>query len=140
MPETRGGCISTMGIPAIKTKGPVFGRMTAEQYRGIGREDDLRDAVVQWLTVKGIVCSVTDSALVMTDGEAIGRATMQPGWPDITACLAPTGRLVAIELKSRGGRLRPAQISTLEKMRAAGALVLVVKDLREVIEAIEGCK
>jgi hypothetical protein len=127
-----------VGIRAIKPRGKVnrFATMPASAYRTLGREDDLRQQIVDYLALHSIICSITDSGLIVREGEATGRAVMQPGWPDITGVL-PGGRFLAIELKSRDGRLRPAQVSILNAMRKAGGLVIVARSLTEVIEAIE---
>lgn len=58
------------------------------------------------------------------------------GTADVLGCLPPSGRLLALELKSLRGRLRPAQRDWLETMRRAGALALVVRDLDELRAAL----
>jgi hypothetical protein len=125
-----------MGIPALKSRGNRFCRMSLAEYRSIGREDDLRAAVVQWLTIKGICASITDSGLFVVEGERVGRSASVDGWPDISGCL-PSGRFLGIELKSKGGKLRPAQTVILERLRASGALIVIAKSLEEVVRAIE---
>jgi hypothetical protein len=60
------------------------------------------------------------------------------GSPDIIAVLPPTGRFVGIECKVGRNRPTPEQAAFLETVRAAGGLALVVWDVRELAEALDG--
>lgn len=64
------------------------------------------------------------------------QSKVSAGWPDISGVLPPAGRAFFIECKSARGRLRPGQQALLEKLAAAGALVIVARSLDEVIAAI----
>jgi hypothetical protein len=48
----------------------------------------------------------------------------QPGIADVGG-IAPGGRIVQVEVKAGGGSLRPEQRAWLERVRAAGGIVLV---------------
>jgi hypothetical protein len=60
------------------------------------------------------------------------------GISDILGLIPPTGRLLAVECKRKGGRLRPAQRAFLENVRKAGGLALVITDVRALAEALDG--
>ena len=55
---------------------------------------------------------------------------VKAGVPDLV--IVYRGRFIAIELKSEGGRLTPAQKAMHERLRLAGAIVTTAKSLEEV--------
>ena len=57
------------------------------------------------------------------------------GSSDILGCL-PSGRLLCVECKSKGGRLSPEQERFLAEVRKLGALALVVRGWQELDEAL----
>jgi hypothetical protein len=59
-----------------------------------------------------------------------------PGVPDLI--LIREGRAFALELKTEKGKLREAQIRTLEQMELAGAICHVAYGLDEAIRWLEG--
>ncbi len=54
---------------------------------------------------------------------------VRPGVPDLV--IVYRGRFIAIELKSEGGRLTPAQKGMHERLQLAGAVVTTAKSLKE---------
>lgn len=60
----------------------------------------------------------------------------EPGQPDVLAVLPPAGRLLALECKSRTGRLRDAQRAWLERAEAAGAVVCVARSIDDLVRAL----
>ena len=68
------------------------------------------------------------------------RFTDTPGLSDVLAVLPPHGRLLALEVKRPGGRLRPTQEAFLERVRSAGGLALVVSDIRDLEAALTECE
>jgi hypothetical protein len=67
----------------------------------------------------------------------VGPANGETGLPDRMAVL-PGGRLLAIECKRPGGgRVSPKQRWWLGRLRDAGALALVVSDVRELRSALD---
>jgi hypothetical protein len=59
------------------------------------------------------------------------------GSSDLIGILAPAGRLVAIEIKSETGRLRPEQELFLELVRKHGGFACVVRSVEEFREAMQ---
>jgi len=55
------------------------------------------------------------------------------GSPDIIVC-SPSGRFVAIECKGSTGRLTKIQKAFLEELRKNNALVIVTKDVNDLIK------
>jgi hypothetical protein len=68
-----------------------------------------------------------------------GNSTLCPGqmrgMPDLIAIIR--GRLIAIEVKAAGGRISPAQYSTLQAMQKAGAYVCLSVDTEKLATALE---
>lgn len=63
-----------------------------------------------------------------------------PGCPDVLGQLKD-GRLMGCEVKGPTGRLRPAQVVFLERIRAAGGVAFMARDCRDVLrelQALEG--
>jgi hypothetical protein len=95
-------------------------------------ESALLAQVRQWLTLKRVFHWRANSGGGTRGGRPIKGNPA--GTPDLLAVL-PGGRLCGIELKSKAGRLRPAQAAWFANATRAGALCLIVRDLRELIDA-----
>ena len=57
------------------------------------------------------------------------------GCPDVLGQLKD-GRLLACEVKSKTGRLRPEHTIFLERIRGAGGVAFVARDLRDVLREL----
>jgi hypothetical protein len=64
------------------------------------------------------------------------RRNPAAGVADIIACLAPGGRLCAIECKSAKGRQSPAQVEYQREIESAGGLYIVARCASDVSGAI----
>ncbi len=112
--------------------------MTVEEYKPKTSERDVQKSICEYLTLRGILHTVSDSSVAWTP-KGGKRQKVRTGWPDITCILAPFGLALFIEVKSSAGLLRPSQIEMLNKLRAAGALTLVARsanDVREFVDAV----
>ena len=58
-----------------------------------------------------------------------------PGCPDVLGQLKD-GRLLGVEVKGPTGRLRPAQMLFLERIRAAGGVAFMARDCRDVLREL----
>ena len=58
-----------------------------------------------------------------------------PGCPDVLGQMKD-GRLLGVEVKSRTGCLRPEQAVFLERIRGAGGVAFVARDLRDVLREL----
>ena len=58
------------------------------------------------------------------------------GCPDVLGQLRD-GRLLGVEVKAKTGRLRPEQTIFLERIRGAGGVAFVARDLRDVLRELE---
>ena len=57
------------------------------------------------------------------------------GCPDVLGQLRD-GRLLGVEVKAKDGRLRPEQAVCLERIRGAGGVGFVARDLRDVLREL----
>jgi hypothetical protein len=102
-------------------------------------ESQLLRQVLQWLALKGVLHWRANSGGGLRRGRG-GRTVPvvgnPEGTPDIICILPPFGRLVGIEVKAQGGKLRPAQEAWAANARRAGALVLCVRSIEDLVEAM----
>lgn len=65
------------------------------------------------------------------------RANTQRGMSDIMGAMMD-GRTLAIEVKSRTGRMRPGQEEFLQQIRAAGGVAGVCRSVEDAVRLLEG--
>ena len=73
-----------------------------------------------------------------TGAAKIGNRFIRFGWPGCPDVLGQLkdGRLLGVEVKAQAGRLRPEQALFLERIRCAGGVAFVARDLRDVREQL----
>lgn len=120
------------------------------------REDDLQELVLAWLGVAGY--EVLAGKNISTSQGKGGFAVRMPlgaypfsgkggqvswgthplkGFPDIFGVLKNRrGVMFAIELKSTKGTFRPGQEAWIERLKMAGAVAFVARDLHTVVETL----
>ena len=59
-----------------------------------------------------------------------------PGCPDVLGQLTD-GRLLGVEVKGPTGKLRPAQVLFLDRVRASGGVAFMVRDCRDVARELK---
>lgn len=94
-------------------------------------EASIQRLITEYLTLRGVVFSITDAARIWDRHGRVRRGKVATGWPDLTLCVK--GKFVGLEIKSQTGRLRPEQKACHEALRAAGGVVEVVRSLDEVV-------
>ena len=75
----------------------------------------------------------------MNSGAAkVGNRFIRFGWPGCPDVLGQLkdGRLLGMEVKSRTGRLRPEQSVFLDRIRGAGGVAFIARDLQDVVKAL----
>ena len=75
----------------------------------------------------------------MNSGAAkVGNRFIRFGWPGCPDVLGQLkdGRLLGVEVKSRTGRLRPEQSVFLDRIRGAGGVAFIARDLQDVVKAL----
>jgi hypothetical protein len=107
------------------------------------RESDLVKACLQLLRLRGVVAWRTNSGAAVYSATATARGRFvrfagARGLSDIIGLLPPHGRLLALEVKRPGRKPTADQAGFLDAVRAAGGLALVVDDVRQLAEALDG--
>lgn len=64
------------------------------------------------------------------------RKNPSKGVSDIQGILAPNGRHLAIEVKTKTGRVTPEQNAHIERVNAAGGVAFVARSVEDVIEGL----
>ncbi len=104
------------------------------------RETDLVRACLELLQLRGVLAWRNNNAGVRRTDRRAGREFWTfagvRGAPDILGVLPPRGTLLACEVKLPGGKVRPEQAIFLEEVGRRGGLALVVRDVRELDEAL----
>ncbi|MCY1032354.1 VRR-NUC domain-containing protein [Corallococcus sp. BB11-1] len=85
--------------------------------RWAAQRDDAEPAVVQALQLAGWTVERVSA----------------PGFPDLLCCRR--GQVVLLEVKSKGGRMKPAQVELHARLRAAGVIVTTPE---EALAAVRG--
>lgn len=102
-------------------------------------EQQIKNAILDYLALlKGCVYWVTDSVGIWDPVKKIYRKRNskhhRPGVSDIIACYR--GSLVAIEVKSRRGRLTDEQRLFLNQVAAAGGISIVARSVDDVMRVV----
>ncbi len=74
-----------------------------------------------------------------TGAAKVGNRFIRFGWPGCPDVLGQLkdGRFLGVEVKAQAGRLRPEQALFLARIRAAGGMAFVARDLRDVREQLK---
>jgi hypothetical protein len=62
---------------------------------------------------------------------AVRKPKVKTGLPDLIGCIAPTGRMVTVEIKTGEGRLRDNQQERAAELAGSGAAALVIHSMQE---------
>ncbi len=123
-----------------------WGRRTGRSGRcwvGIrNRESDILRACLDLLALAGIPAARLNAGTISTGKYRVRLAPA--GWPDIVGCLPRRpdcmggdpcnrncGRFLGVEVKRKNGRVRPAQKAWMSEIQAIGAVVLLIRDVKE---------
>lgn len=117
-------------------------RITAAQLRrmpigSLAAHEQLQTAVLTYLALNGLPATPIHTGPRVRPraggGYELRRNRAQLGMADVLTCQPPAGRLVLLELKSGQAQRSRAQRELHDRFSAAGALCLVVRDVRELV-------
>lgn len=100
-------------------------------------EAGIQNAICEYLRYRQIPFTITEAKRSFNESGQLVRR-ISPGWPDLTCCYQ--SKMLAIEVKSAVGKLRPAQAETLAALWEAGAIVVVARGIEDVIAALKDGK
>lgn len=114
------------------TKG--FTTSIKQSKRKIKEESSLIKACLTYLTLRGYLAIRNNTGVILIPSKTGVRAVKMgiPGASDIIAC-SPEGQFIAIECKSRKGKLTKTQLAFLEKVKKLGGKALVVRSIDDLI-------
>jgi hypothetical protein len=104
------------------------------------RETDLVRAVLQLLALRKVPAWRANSGAMRIAGAGGRRRLVRfnvRGCSDILAVLPPSGRLLAVECKMPGRKTTADQQAFLDNVTEAGGLAVVVRDLGELMAALD---
>ncbi|NPV51712.1 MAG: VRR-NUC domain-containing protein [Candidatus Methanofastidiosum sp.] len=113
--------------------------MKKEKQKKYKREEqNLVKAVLEYLYYKGFIAIRNNSGVIFIGNGERKRAIRVglSGSADIIAC-SPKGNFVAIECKSKKGKLTNKQKEFLDKVKTLGGVALIVRSLDDVINYFE---
>lgn len=93
------------------------------------KESEIRDQIVEYLRKKGVMVW-KDRQVTTRPGRGTFRTSN--GVPDIIG-IAKDGRFIGIEVKTRTGKLSDAQIAFMERAGQTKAILILARDLKDVI-------
>lgn len=95
------------------------------------KEVEIQRAILEWLKWKGIFCWRQNQGAIPLPGGGFRRFSGLHGVSDILGVLPPSGRLIAIEVKSPSGRLSTTQKEFQEKVAELGGVACCVSSVEE---------
>lgn len=100
--------------------------------------DQLLRSIIGLLDILGIPAFRPESkpVAIKRNGKTIYVSRVEAGIPDIVAIMPPNGRFCAIEVKTGGSALRPAQQEWRDTIMAAGGEYIVARSMSDVDELI----
>ncbi len=104
-------------------------------------EDDLHITVAQYLDLalpeRAVWTTIPAGGGGKVRGARLKAMGYKAGFPDIQ--IFYEGRVICLELKSKKGRLSPAQKAMHEQLTSAGVLVFTARSVPEVEGFLRGC-
>lgn len=117
----------------------LFG-LNQQQPRDLDRKEAA--ALVEVLKALRTHPAVAWVARMNSGAVRIGGRFLRSGWPGCSDVLGQLkdGRLLGVEVKGPTGKLRPEQAVFLDRVRAAGGVAFLARDLRDVLRemTVEG--
>lgn len=99
-------------------------------------EQGILKACLEFLQLKGCLVYRNNSGIVFVEnGNGSKRAIRMgmPGAPDIIGC-APGGIFLAIECKTKTGKVSQQQKEFLQKVHSFGGFSIIVRDVEDLVE------
>ena len=123
-----------------KTAGPDLFGLEQQQPRALDRKEAA--ALVEVLKALRTHPAVAWVERMNSGAVRIGGRFLRFGWPGCPDVLGQLndGRLLGVEVKGPAGRLRPEQAVFLDRVRAAGGVAFMARDLRDVLRELQPTK
>jgi VRR-NUC domain len=109
-------------------------------------EHNIQSAFIEWCRLKANSDQRLQNVIAIPNaglrswkyGKRLKAEGLSAGFPDIFVFIPSRGYMgLALEFKSKKGKLRPNQKEWLDRLKSAGYAALVVRSLDEAIQALE---
>jgi hypothetical protein len=98
------------------------------------RHSALVNACVDYINARGGMATRLQAGRVRVGGRWVHMS--KSGWPDVIGLIPPVGRFLAVEVKVGRDTLSPVQRTTHAELEKRGALVVTVRDLKDLEAAL----
>jgi len=106
-------------------------------YGGLISETDIVKSILEYLTLRRFLCKRNNAGMMYgksTKGKSWAVKIGEAGWPDIEG-ITKDGRYFGVEVKTKKGRLSPAQKEVGEKIIESKGIWFVARSVDDVIQA-----
>ena len=101
-------------------------------------ESEIVRDICEYLKELKIPHSVTNASANMGGWKRQRGFKTTKGWPDIVGVIPIDGKFLAIEVKTKDGKVSLEQAGFLQVLKESKACVIVARSVRDVSEAIRG--
>lgn len=100
-------------------------------------ERQIQNEILNLLNLKGVFAWHVKNGATYDRRLGVYRSnTSVKGVPDIVG-VTPTGRFLAIEVKTKTGRVSKEQKAFIERIESQGGIAFVARDIQDVIDRLE---
>lgn len=107
---------------------------TASKRRKNPKEKTIQRSILKWLSTTGLLHWRQNAGVLFVGPRRVTLGLA--GLPDIILIVPPTGRFVGLEVKSKTGKMREAQIEFMQRLKGAGGGYHVVRSLDDAKNAV----
>jgi hypothetical protein len=98
------------------------------------RHSALVNACIAYVQARGGMATRLQAGRVRVGGRWVHMS--KSGWPDVIGLIPPVGRFLAVEVKVGRDTLSPVQRTTHEELQRRGALVVTIRDIKDLEAAL----
>ena len=97
-------------------------------------ETEIQREVLDYLKLRNIPANRNNAGKVKKGSHWINLG--KGGWPDVIACLPPSGFFLGVEIKKPGEELSEKQVEVKAEIEQANGIVIVVTSVEELAEKL----
>ena len=97
-------------------------------------ETEIQREVLDYLKLRNIPANRNNAGKVKKGSHWINLG--KGGWPDVIACLPPSGFFLGVEIKKPGEELSEKQVEVKAEIEQANGIVIVVTSVEELAEEL----
>ena len=97
-------------------------------------ETEIQREVLDYLKLRNIPANRNNAGKVKKGSHWINLG--KGGWPDVIACLPPSGFFLGVEIKKPGEELSEKQVEVKAEIEQANGIVIVITSVEELAEEL----